>query len=116
VVAVDHADAIVAIDPPAAVPATQSTYVCFDAESGSASVAGATWSFLVDGVATAGYPSSTCVLATPSQTSGSMVVQATAAGASATLTLPIGAATRRLPPAARPDASDPAGERAARSH
>jgi hypothetical protein len=89
----DHADSIVAIAPPASVPAGgYAVAVCFGAQLGTASVVGFAWSFLVDGKAQAGQITTPdCVdVGTLKGAGATISVQATAGGATTTLSLPVG--------------------------
>jgi hypothetical protein len=89
----DHADTIVAIAPPASVPVGgYAVEVCFGAQLGTASVIGFAWSFLVDGKAQDGeIRTPDCVAVGTLKGAGATIsVQATAGGATTTLTLPVG--------------------------
>ena len=111
VVAVDHADTIVAIDPPASISATNGTEVCFGAELAGKSVVGLTWQITVDGAAAQpALLSPDCGIAQTAKTSGTVTIAATAGGASATFVVPVAAAKRSAPAA---PVSDFRGERAA---
>lgn len=113
IVAVDHADSIVAIDPPASVaPGQYGAEVCFGAISGSHSVVGLSWQMTVDGAAVTPdllFPD--CGVVTTNKTSGTVNIVATAGGVSTTLVLPVAAAMRVAPRALA--APDFRGERAA---
>jgi hypothetical protein len=117
VTVVDHADTITAIDPPAAIPPAGSATVCFGALLGSASVVGLTWSFTVDGTVVApGSYVPDCIDAQTTKTTGTVIVVASAGGASATMTLPIMATHRDLPAHAISPSATFDGERAALNH
>ncbi|MGE5181924.1 MAG: hypothetical protein ACM31C_07670 [Acidobacteriota bacterium] len=110
-VAVDHADTIVPIDPPAGVSAS-GVEVCFGAQLAGKSVVGLTWQITVDGAAAQpALLSADCGIASTTKTSGSVTIVATAGGATTTLVLPVATAMRVAPRTTA--AGDFRGERAA---
>lgn len=90
VTVVDTADAIAALMPPASVTAGTPAMVCFEALNASRSIVGAPWSFMVDGVrAEAELLQVNCAAVSTMKSSGTVVVTASAAGASASVSLPV---------------------------
>lgn len=105
IVVVDHADAVAAIEPAASsIMPNGSQSICFKATmadtNGPRYIAGLTWQFNVDGQAkTQGDNTLTrnCISVTTTKTTGTVSVQATAGGQSATVTLAVGAARSIAP-------------------
>jgi hypothetical protein len=97
---VDHADALVALSPPATIKPNTSTSVCFAANSQSRYIVGLAWSFSIDGQTEthgAGSFDRNCISASTTKTSGTVAIQATAGGQSALVTLAVSATARELP-------------------
>ena len=100
-VVVDHADAVSAMSPPSAIAPSGAADVCFEATSAGRYVVGLDWTFEVDGTTTSqGAFTRNCIEVTTQKTSGTVTVQATAGGQSATLALAVGAMARVTPLAA----------------
>jgi hypothetical protein len=119
VVVVDHADSV-SVQPgqPTTVNNDDYTFVCFEALSGGRYVAQASWSYAIDGEPAIPSIEPNCVGAITDKTSGTVTVDATAAGASTSITLSVGQlrpAHDAPPPALRPRAESipTAGDRAA---
>lgn len=115
-VVVDHADSVVAINPPPSMQPQGTVSVCFQASSGNRYIAGLNWTFNVDGVERTqgeGTLTRNCVGVTTTKTSGTVAVSATAGGQSSSVSIPIGSARAAAPvtpmrtlPAAVPTAGD----------
>jgi hypothetical protein len=118
-VVVDHADSVVAINPPPSMQPNGSTTVCFQASSGNRYIAGLSWSFNVDGVEKTqgdGTLTRNCVTASTMKSSGSVAISATAGGQSTSVSIPIGSARSAAPVTPMrtlPTAVPTAGDRAA---
>ncbi|HTL35589.1 MAG TPA: hypothetical protein VL326_20815 [Kofleriaceae bacterium] len=105
IVVVDHADAVSAIDPaPTAIMPSGSQQVCFKATmadtNGPRYITGLTWNFNVDGTTKTqgdGTVTRNCISFSTTKTTGTVSVQATAGGQSATVTLAVGAARSIAP-------------------
>ena len=98
----------------------QAAEFCFKAVSGSRYIAGLTWQFSIDGTEkTQGDGSVTrnCISVSTTKTTGSVAVQATAGGQSATVTLAVAQSARTSTPAVELHTFAPslpvAGDRAA---
>lgn len=100
-VVVDHADSVSSIEPlPPSVSSTQSATVCFQALAAGRYVAGLTWTYVVDGTSTVkgdGTLQRNCISVSTTKTTGTVSVQATAGGQSASLALAVGAARSLTP-------------------
>jgi hypothetical protein len=100
-VVVDHADQVQAITPaPTSIMPMGSQSICFQALSGARYVVGLTWTFNVDGVVkTQGDDmlQRNCISVSTTKTTGTVSVQATAGGQSASLALAVGAARSLTP-------------------
>ncbi|MDB4957978.1 MAG: hypothetical protein JWO36_5547 [Myxococcales bacterium] len=97
---VTSADALAAIAPPTKIAPSGSQIVCFQATNATRYVVGLTWSYNVDGVQStrgAGTQTRNCIVADTTKTSGTVSVQASAGGQSATVTLAVSAMARELP-------------------
>jgi hypothetical protein len=123
-VVVDHADAVSAIDPPpTTIMPNGSQSICFKATMASTPdaryIAGLTWSFSIDGVEKSqgdGMVTRNCVSVNTTKTTGTVSVQASAGGQSATVMLTVGAARSIAPITAvhtSADAVSTDGDRAA---
>lgn len=116
VVVVDRADAMTAIAPPTTVGATGTT-ACFAATRAGRFVVGLDWTFVVDGTTyTRGAADlgRNCIAVTTTKTTGTVAVQASAGGQSATLSLAVVAhAVRAAEPGAPGATRTTAGDRAA---
>lgn len=118
-VVVDHADSVVAVNPPPSMQPNGSTTVCFQASSGNHYIAGLTWSYTVDGVEKTqgdGTTTRNCIGVSTTKTSGAVAVSATAGGQSTSVSIPIGSArsaTPEVPMRTLPTAVPTAGDRAA---
>lgn len=116
---VDHADSLaVQPDQPTTVVPDESQLVCFEALAGGRYIAQASWTFAIDGELTVGTLVPNCVGVLTSKTSGTVTVQASAAGATTQIDLTVVAPLRRAPaqlPSLRtsPAAIATAGDRAA---
>ena len=123
-VVVDHADALAAIDPaPTTIMPNGSQSICFAATMASSPdaryIAGLTWTFNVDGqqkMQGDGMVTRNCVSVNTTKTSGTVTVQASAGGQSASVVLTV-AAARSIAPApavhTSADAVSTDGDRAA---
>lgn len=115
-VVVDHADSVAPLSPPPGIAPNGGAMVCFQATAGGRYVVGLTWSYVIDGVAeSAGGLTPNCIEATTTKTSGTVSVQASAGGQTATVTLAVGAMSRVTPPQAHAGVvrnAPTAGERA----
>ena len=99
-VIVDAADTLVALDPPTTIATTDSASVCFAALASGRYLAGLSWTFDVDGSTTVQGDDSiarNCVSVTTLNTTGSVVVQASAGGQQTSLSLAVGAMARTAP-------------------
>jgi hypothetical protein len=111
-VVVDHADSVSAMQPPATIAAGGSAQVCFAATASGRTVVGLTWTFLVDGTPhTQGADTleRNCIMVATQKTTGTVAIQASAGGQSASLALAVGAMARTRatePRSARPTAGD----------
>ena len=118
-VVVDHADSVVAINPPPSMQPNGSTTVCFQASSGNRYIAGLSWTFNVEGVEKTqgdGTTTRNCVSVSTTKTSGSVAISATAGGQSTSVSIPIGSsrsATPDVPMRTFATAVPTAGDRAA---
>lgn len=119
VVVVDHADSV-SVQPgqPTTVNNDDYSFVCFEALSGGRYVAQASWSYTIDGNPAIPSIEPNCVGVITDKTSGTVTVQASAAGATTTISLSVAQLLRsdKTPaPALRPHATSipVAGDRAA---
>lgn len=100
VVVVDGADSLaVMADAPTTIAANQSRSVCFEAKAQGRHVVGLVWTFDVDGTTKVQGEDAinrNCVNVSTTKTTGSVSVQASAGGQTATVSLTVGAAREQL--------------------
>lgn len=100
VVVVDHADSVTALaNAPSTIMPNGSASVCFEAKAAGRHIIGLEWSFDVDGTTKVQGESAVnrnCVSVTTTKTTGSVAVQATAGGQSASVSLTVATAREQL--------------------
>lgn len=97
-VVADLADSLAVLEPaPTTISPGSSTTVCFEAVVAGRYIAGLSWTFVVDGVTTVQGDETlmrNCISVTTEKTSGTVSIQASAAGQTTSLTLGVGAMAR----------------------
>lgn len=112
----DHLDSLTPqADNPATIVPNRAESICFDPMAAGHFVSGATFHFAVTGVGTMWFAGGNCVLLSTEHSDGQVSIVASAMDATATATIPIGAArvSERVRAVAVQDLPSPAGDRAA---
>ena len=97
IVVTDVADSVGPSDAPASLTTNMSAEVCFTATAGTRTIVGLPWTFTVDGQPGSAGLSPNCADIKTTKASGTVSIEASAGGQSATLVLPVGAMARTAP-------------------
>lgn len=111
IVVTPNADSVTPDQAPTAVVTNQVTDVCFIAVTGSRTLVGLPWTFMVDGTAAAAGLAPNCVGVKTTKTTGTVAIVANAGGKSTSLQLPVSTMARQVTRTAR-ELPTTAGERA----